>query len=231
MHRWTLKLLRRWNIKVQTTENEWIFQVKSKKSLWGSHSSSRIIDISAARPPSAEMRLISVMCRNDTALPRLVMRWRLLHKLHIFHTSGSSSPPSPSSCLLHLANLPSLPAVFPEAVQGTCWRCFLGISLGRGAPILPAGIWCSMQRKEESHNNSRALLSSLSAFHCGVHIWEAKHVWVKEGDIPTVPRNAYWFYPTQSKWVHIKNPIWLHCWSLMTGWFLTMHSKGSESKE
>lgn len=40
-----------------------------------------------------------------------------------------------------------LSVVCPEVVQGTCWRCFLGIWFGRGPPILPAGIWGSLQRK------------------------------------------------------------------------------------
>lgn len=76
-------------------------------------------------------------------------------------------------CVLLLS---TLSAVFPEAVQGTCLRCFLGIWFGRGPPILPAGIWCSVQRRVT--HNSCALLSLLAGFHCRIHIWEAKPCWI-----------------------------------------------------
>lgn len=70
---------------------------------------------------------------------------------------------------------PSLvaPQCFPKQCRARV-RCFLCICIGQGPAILAAGLWCSAQRKEESHNSSCACLSSLAGFHRRVYTLRSK---------------------------------------------------------
>lgn len=131
--------------------------MRRKKSPWSCHSALfhfPAMIVQQFRPPSpAEMRHFAV-----------TEDWWIVNMLN-FTVSVSFQKSSPLlSSTLHPPS-----AALPDAVQGTCWRCFRPVWLGR-AQLFSLQASGALY-KQQSHNNSRTLLFSLAAFPCRVHIW------------------------------------------------------------
>lgn len=107
----------------------------------------------------------------------LIVNW--LEICEMSRPNRSAAPPPP-------------PAVFSEAVRGTCERCFCGYLTWLSPSILPAGIWCSVQRRVPAVTRSISFR---------VHIQGVTCVWRNiSGGLELKSRVVQLFYPEWQKY-------------------------------